>query len=162
MAPQCRRACICVLLGLHSTLDGKLKGLSTEALEKTRSLKYLDLCLNLGSCTLLIDSVLFKRTKMEAYPAHYVEHQLPLVVLSGLGEREDVSPKMSELPRQESGSRITTASAVCDDSRAGHLLDQLFLLDGTNRHWNSTSLPGPPGQLMYKMKAIGRVGTAAG
>lgn len=99
---------------------------------------------------------------MEAYPAHYVEHQLPLVVLSGLGEREDASLAMSKLSRPESGSRITTASAICVGSRAGQLLDQLFLLDGTNRPWNTATLPGSSLQLMYKMKAIGRVGMAAG
>jgi hypothetical protein len=96
---------------------------------------------------------------MEAFPPTYVEHQLPLVVLSGLGERQNAGQNGPSLPRQESGTRITTTSPECTSERASQLLDQL-LQDGRDEAWNPSALPGPTGQLKYYMKAIGRVGTA--
>ncbi|KAH9844616.1 Gryzun, putative trafficking through Golgi [Teratosphaeria destructans] len=93
---------------------------------------------------------------MEAFPPQYVEHQLPLIVLSGLGERSDGSRSEPLLPRQESGTKISTSSAECDGDRAVQLLDILLKHDGRAQAWNATALPGPTTQLKYRMKAIGR------
>ena len=98
---------------------------------------------------------------MEAYPPEYVEHNLPLVLLSGLGEGQDKAASGTTLPRQENGTRVSVNSPECSGQRAQYLLQQFLQLDGTNQPWNASSLPGPSGSLRYKMKAIGRVGMAA-
>ncbi|KAI7662561.1 hypothetical protein KC318_g8805 [Hortaea werneckii] len=92
---------------------------------------------------------------MEAYPAPYVQHELPLVYLSGLGEQED-SLDAAPLPRQESGSKVTTSSETCTDERAQQLLEELMKHDGSSRAWNSEALPGPTASLKYRMKPISR------
>ncbi|KAI6888031.1 hypothetical protein KC360_g3698 [Hortaea werneckii] len=92
---------------------------------------------------------------MEAYPAPYVQHELPLVYLSGLGEQED-SLDTAPLPRQESGSRVTTNAETCTDERAQQLLKELMKHDGSSRAWNSEALPGPTASLHYRMKPISR------
>ncbi|KAK5137408.1 hypothetical protein LTR08_008986 [Meristemomyces frigidus] len=96
---------------------------------------------------------------MEAYPPDYVQLNLPLVLLSGLGERADASPPSSPEPRQESGTRVVTASAQCTGDRAAPLLHHLLKHDGTTQAWNATAMPGPPGALKYRIKAIGRTFT---
>ena len=99
---------------------------------------------------------------MEAYPREYTDHNLPLILLSGLGEgRQDVE-LAPPVPRQESGTRVHAASPECSGERAQQLLDQFQQLDGSDIAWNASTLPGPSGTLRYKMKAIGRVGTVAG
>ncbi|KAI7382725.1 hypothetical protein KC332_g16484, partial [Hortaea werneckii] len=92
---------------------------------------------------------------MEAYPAPYVQHELPLVYLSGLGEQDD-SLDAAPLPRQESGSRVTTNAETCTDERAQQLLKELMKHDGSSRPWNSEALPGPTASLHYRMKPISR------
>jgi len=95
---------------------------------------------------------------MEAYPPDYVEHNLPLVFLSGLGERTDGERAGPAMPRQESGTRIVNSSEVCQSNRAAQLLEQFLKQDGSKQVWNSSALSGPNGVLNYRMKAIGRVG----
>ena len=93
---------------------------------------------------------------MQAYPQEYVEHNLPLVFLSGLGERQDhtgVAPS-----KRENGTRIVTGSAECSGVRARQLLDQLLNLDGSKQPWNAQALPGPSSTLKWRMRTIGRVG----
>ncbi|KAK4506584.1 hypothetical protein PRZ48_000316 [Zasmidium cellare] len=89
---------------------------------------------------------------MEAYPPQYTEHNLPLVLLSGFGEQQ-TSGGGSQLHRQESGARIVTESAECEN---GRLLQEFLVLDGSDRAWNAASLPGPSGAIRYRMKTIGR------
>lgn len=96
---------------------------------------------------------------MDAYPKDYVKHNLPLVLLSGLGKREDDGDSESLLPRQESGTRIQGSSPECGGDRARLLFDQFLAMDGSNVWQNASSLPGPAGSMKFKFKTIGRVGT---
>ena len=96
---------------------------------------------------------------MEAYPPDYVTLNLPLVLLSGLGEQPDEHSPTSSKLRQESGSRIVTTSAECTGGRASQLLSHLLDYSGAKLPWNSTAMPGPNGALKFRMKTIGRVGT---
>ncbi|KAK3725138.1 hypothetical protein LTR37_000649 [Vermiconidia calcicola] len=96
---------------------------------------------------------------MEAYPDHYTEHNLPLVLLSGLGEQQNDTSPGAIIPRQESGTNIQIASPECSGERADSLRQQLLRLDGSNLPWNASLLPAPSGLLGYKMKAIGRAYT---
>lgn len=95
---------------------------------------------------------------MEAYPTDYVEHNLPLVYLSGLGTRSDDGKLGLALPGQESGTRVAAISEECTNERGKQLFAELLKQDGTQRGWNSDALPGPNGALKYRMKAIRRVG----
>lgn len=97
---------------------------------------------------------------MQAYPIQYTEHNLPLVVLSGLGEQQDEATTGVSISRQESGTKLTCSSPECDGERAKSLLQQFLRLDGRDAAWNAQALSGPSGALKYYMKAIGRVGTA--
>ncbi|KAF2211437.1 hypothetical protein CERZMDRAFT_59824 [Cercospora zeae-maydis SCOH1-5] len=92
---------------------------------------------------------------MEAYPPHYVQHNLPLVLLSGLGQLDLDSPK-SPPARQESGARISTESPECHSDQAKRLLQAFRSLDGTDSAWNSSALPGPTSSIRFKIKTVGR------
>ena len=93
---------------------------------------------------------------MDAY-SDYVEHNLPLVFLSGLGERGLSAQAAIALPKVN-GIRIKTASEQCQGDRAAQLLDQFLHQDGSEESWNAQSLPGPAGTLKYRVQPIGRVG----
>nr|POE47438.1 trafficking protein particle complex subunit 11 [Quercus suber] len=92
---------------------------------------------------------------MEDYPRTYIEHNLPLIIISGLGDRRD-DATASEAHRQESGVRIFTSSPDCQSEKAHQLLQQFLARDGSEQPWNAASLPGPVGALYYRMKSIGR------
>lgn len=97
---------------------------------------------------------------MQAYPPQYTEHNLPLIVLSGLGEQEGGANTGTSIPSPESGTKISCSSPECDGELARSLLQQFLRLDGRDAAWHSQALSGPSGALKYYMKAIGRVGTA--
>lgn len=97
---------------------------------------------------------------MEGYPSEYIEHNLPLIILSGLGEQHNKDSSTSDLHFQGNGTRIQASSPECTGERAHTLLTQFLSLDGSKQPWNSSALPGPSGKLKYKTRAIGRVGTA--
>lgn len=94
---------------------------------------------------------------MEPYPRPYVEHNLPLVLLSGLGQEDDEEQGGEPRRRAESGARILTASPECDGERCQQLLTEFKAWDGTGQAWNATALPGPTGSIRYCLKTIGRV-----
>lgn len=97
---------------------------------------------------------------MDDYPSEYVEHNLPLVLLSGLGVAQDQSSRGLPIPRHASGSKITIQAPECRGERPSQLLQHLLAWDGTEQPWNAASQPPPGGTLKYKLKAIGRVGTS--
>ena len=95
---------------------------------------------------------------MEAYPQAYVQHNLPLCLLSGLGERDGHGPDRDVPLRQENGVRIAVESPDCTSETARKLCDAFLRQDGSDHAWNAGALPGPSGRLKYRMKAIGMVG----
>ncbi|KAK3056283.1 hypothetical protein LTR09_002790 [Extremus antarcticus] len=92
---------------------------------------------------------------MEAFPREYAEHELPLVLVSGLGESEGKVPAAVH-PHLENGTRFQAHSPECIGGRPQSLLQQLMQLDGSTFPWNASSLPGPTGTLRYRVRAIGR------
>lgn len=96
---------------------------------------------------------------MEDFPPDYTEHNLPLVLLSGLGEGDGVGQAKKGFPRQESGTKLVIQTGDCEGERARHLLQHFVKRDGSISAWNASSLPGPVGSLKYRMQPIGRVGT---
>ena len=97
---------------------------------------------------------------MEDYPQPYIEHNLPLIFLTGLGERGPSSTIGHRSAPEASGTRVTTGSSPCTGNRAESLLDQFYQLDGSGLAWNQASLSGPPGAVKGHMRAVGRVGMA--
>ena len=69
---------------------------------------------------------------MDAYPPPYVEHNLPLVLLSGLGEEPAKDGAVTGPKRQESGARIFTESPECQSSV---LLQAFKSFDGSDYPW---------------------------
>lgn len=96
--------------------------------------------------------------KMEDLPKEYTEHNLPLVLLSGLGEDSGPDGGRAKLPREESGTRISLQSTECQGDRARALRQQLMHQDGRDLAWSAKALAGPTGTMKYAMKSIGRVG----
>lgn len=95
---------------------------------------------------------------MDELPDDYTAHNLPLVLLSGLGQDGSPDGVSSQDMRQQSGTSINMQSAGCEGDRARELRQQLLLQDGSDQAWNAKSLAGPTGSMKYAMRPIGRVG----
>jgi trafficking protein particle complex subunit 11 len=94
---------------------------------------------------------------MDAFPEDFVAHNLPLILLSGIGTDDTPlePPKHSRNLLQEGGFRIRTDTPPLTNPVAEDLL-QAFLTfnargDGFNRSWRVS--PGA-----FKIKRVGRVG----
>ncbi|KAI8936494.1 hypothetical protein NX059_006899 [Plenodomus lindquistii] len=95
---------------------------------------------------------------MEAYPPDYVVHNLPFIVLSGLGtskEREPPASAQDVLP----GRAVTIISAetppVTSD-RASELLQEFLSADGTHAPWNGRSFSRRGLTHGFRIRAVGR------
>jgi trafficking protein particle complex subunit 11 len=99
---------------------------------------------------------------MEAYPQEYVEHNLPLIVLSGLpshsGSARDAA-EPSHNPLLEGGFRIRTDAAPLTGSTAESLLQAFLAADSRDEPWNGrpTSAKAEYGG-SFRIKSVGRVG----
>jgi hypothetical protein len=93
---------------------------------------------------------------MEDLPEGYTQHNLPLVLLSGLGLGDHVLQDPNA--RQSSGTRLSINTPECEGERVPQLLDQFVRRDGSLSAWNVGTLPGPVGSIKYRLKPIGRVG----
>lgn len=97
---------------------------------------------------------------MDAYPPEYVEHNLPLIVLSGLDtaeERNGPLPVQNVLP----GRATTTISSELPPvtgERAQQLLQQFLDTDGSDAPWNGRNLDRRGNIIEFKIRAVGRVG----
>ena len=89
---------------------------------------------------------------MDELPTEYTEHDLPLLVLSGLGHDGDSDVQ------NISGTRVAIQTPDCEGERALNLCQQFIARDGSGSAWNVNALPGPNGPLKYHMQPIGRVG----
>jgi hypothetical protein len=103
-----------------------------------------------------------ERAAMEAYPKDYVEHNLPLIVLSGLLSQSDLSkeaPEQSRNPLLEGGFRIRTDAAPLTGSAAESLLQAFLAGDSSDAPWNNRPTPvkGDNGGT-FRIKSVGRVG----
>ncbi|KAK5168315.1 uncharacterized protein LTR77_006884 [Saxophila tyrrhenica] len=92
---------------------------------------------------------------MEPYPSEYIDHNLPLVIVSGLGEHEGSAPGTVH-SQLENGVKFNTQSPECSGERAKSLLHQFRQIDGSSLPWNASSLPGPTGTMRYRIRPIER------
>lgn len=99
---------------------------------------------------------------MDAYPPEYLVHNLPFVVLSGLGTRPELDPAQ---PLQDvlPGRAITTISSdipPVGGERASELLKDFLNYDATNMPRSGGDLSRRGNLLGFRMRAVGRVGQA--
>jgi hypothetical protein len=99
---------------------------------------------------------------MDEYPLEYIQHNLPFIVLSGLGttvEPEAPAPVHNVI----SGRAATTISSeippVTGD-RATQLLQHFLSADGTNAPWNGRAASRKGITPSFRIRAVGRVGQA--
>ncbi len=100
---------------------------------------------------------------MELYPDDYVEHNLPLVILSGLGGEPDTFEETSERSRSlllEGGFRIKAGAAPVTGSTANELLQAFLSRDSSNVSWNSRATSASDNVGNFRIKRVGRVGQA--
>ena len=98
---------------------------------------------------------------MEAFPEDYVAHNLPLILLSGIGHGEQATPGSTERSRnllQEGGFRIRTDLPSLTDPASEHLLQTFLSFDSTNRISKSKDVPVKDNPGAFKIKRVGRVG----
>ena len=100
---------------------------------------------------------------MDAYPADYVFHNLPLIVLSGVDaaqpEPQSLPPLQDVLPGK-GATHINSEIPALTSTRAQQLLQEFLDADGSDAPWN-----GRPGNrkgnlIGFKFRAAGRVGQA--
>lgn len=99
---------------------------------------------------------------MDAYPSPYVLHNLPFVVLSGLGAAPELEPQQSFqalLPGHASTTINAEIPPVASD-RAEKLLQEFLSYDGTNASWEARRLDSRENTARFRMRAVGRVGQA--
>jgi len=93
---------------------------------------------------------------MDDLPTEYTEHDLPLLVLSGLGH--DGGSNVKNI----GGTRLAIQTPECEGERAINLRQQFVARGGSGSAWNASALPGPNGSLKYHMQPVGRVGMPSG
>ena len=78
---------------------------------------------------------------MEDLPEEYTQHNLPLVLLSGLGLGDGVLQDPNA--KQSNGTRLLINTPECVGERVPQLLDQFVKRDGSFSAWNAGTLPRP-------------------
>lgn len=98
---------------------------------------------------------------MDAYPPDYIFHNLPLVILSGLGSADN-RPQHGSIASypllDEKGLRITSALLPVTGSSAEQLLRTFLEADASKGCWNGRSDREKTGTMGFRVKEVGRVG----
>ena len=99
---------------------------------------------------------------MEAYPPAYVQHNLPFVVLSGLGTSPELEPPppVNHVLPGRAGTRTSSEIAPVTGERADQLLQEFLSAYGTNAPWNARGSTSSRRDLAhgFRIRAVGRVG----
>ncbi|PGH19133.1 hypothetical protein AJ80_04211 [Polytolypa hystricis UAMH7299] len=101
---------------------------------------------------------------MDAYPPDYVGHNLPLVLLSGLGSDNDGQDSSTlagtEYPLLlEHGVQIFSDIPPLTEPNAERLLNALLSEDASNAPWNARNDAGKAGTVGFRVKRVGRTYT---
>jgi hypothetical protein len=83
---------------------------------------------------------------MDGYPPAYVSHNLPLLVVSGLGSAQE--------PASKDGIRITSEIPSVETEDAETLLRHFKQSDASNLAWNGREHTG---RNKFRVKTVGRV-----
>jgi hypothetical protein len=97
---------------------------------------------------------------MDAYPSDYTQHNLPLIVLSGLGHspETDAPPHVHNVLPGRAVTTISTETLPVIGDRADLLLQDLLSADGSNAPWNGRAPTLKGITQAYRIRAVGRVG----
>ena len=98
---------------------------------------------------------------MDGYPSHYVSHNLPFVILFGLGSdnahpRDSVEEGYPLL--REKGIYISSDLPNVSGQTADELLNSFRDLDARDAAWNNRPGKGKMGTMGYTFRSVGRVG----
>lgn len=99
---------------------------------------------------------------MEAYPPAYVQHNLPFIVLSGLGTQTELEPPPSVHNVLPGRATIKTSSEIppVTGERADQLLQDFLTADGSSAPWNARASSRRDLAHGFRIRAVGRVGQA--
>jgi hypothetical protein len=100
---------------------------------------------------LAVPSIFTRIWIMDAYPAEYTNHELPLILLSGLTD--------APAPPRSSGPIIECSLPVVQSDSAKLLLQDFLALQGNDSEGDSRPSRSKNGLIGYKFKLAGRVGT---
>jgi trafficking protein particle complex subunit 11 len=98
---------------------------------------------------------------MEAFPEDYVEHNLPLIFLSGIGHDEQAALETTGRSGnllKEGGFKIRTDLPPLTDSAAENVLQAFLNFDSANDAINSAGASTRENPGAFKIKRVGRVG----
>lgn len=97
---------------------------------------------------------------MEAYPPASAQHNLPFVVLSGLGTSEEQNgpqPVQGVIPGRAATVLSSDLPPVSSDA-AQQLLQEFLAAEGSTLPWNGRILARRGNVFGYRIRAVGRVG----
>lgn len=97
---------------------------------------------------------------MDAYPTEYINHDAPLILLSGLGDPEKLSQPAS-YPSLDEGTHIQSNIPPLEYPEANQLLD-IFLDTDKTGPWPQRIEKSVKGSVapFFRIKAVGRVAHA--
>jgi len=97
---------------------------------------------------------------MDRFPADFVIHNLPLLLLSGLGTGSQLEPDPSGRSHNflhEGGFRIRVEAPILQGALAEQLLQSFCEHDASDIPWHAKSLNTNSGKF-FKISSVGRVG----
>jgi hypothetical protein len=98
---------------------------------------------------------------MDAYPSYYIAHNVPLIVLSGLGPEhpEEAKKDGSQFPAFEgNGIRVSSTAPTIETTDATQLLKHFLAADVTRIDQSSRKADRKASDPVFRIKAMGRVG----
>ena len=98
---------------------------------------------------------------MESYDEDYVAHNLPLILLSGLGTEPEVfhdHHARSKSILDDGGFRIKVDAPDLTDNTAESLLQAFLAADSAEDPWNSRATSVKDNGGCFRIKRVGRVG----
>ena len=101
---------------------------------------------------------------MDVYPLHYVSHNLPLIVLFGLGSTNFQPRDATEEDYpvlQEKGIYISSDFPSVTGKTADELLECFRDFDAKDAAWNNRPGKGKMGTMGFTYRNVGRVGQTA-
>ena len=95
---------------------------------------------------------------MDAYPQNYTSHNVPLVVLSGLGTTKSDGAEARYPLFQEKGIRISSESPNVSGPEVKELSECFRDFDARDAAWNHRPSKGKMGSMSFTYRHVGRVG----
>jgi hypothetical protein len=99
---------------------------------------------------------------MDAYPSDYTQHNLPLIVLAGLGNTTEIEspPHVHNVLPGRAVTTISSETPPVTGDRADQLLEDFLGADGSHASWNGRVSMRKGITPAFRIRAVGRVGQA--